>query len=76
MVWTLAQAIQLNPGGINDPKQVATLTGVGGKAVARSLTIEEIAEHEANVDGAIEYLRGYRNKLQGEGAVELPKPAG
>jgi hypothetical protein len=76
VVWTLAQAIRLNPGGINDPKQVATLTGVGGKAVARSLITEEIAEHEANVDGAIEYLRGYRNKLQGEGAVELPKPAG
>ncbi|MFL6603182.1 MAG: hypothetical protein ACJ8R9_17890 [Steroidobacteraceae bacterium] len=73
VVWTLAQAIKLNPGGINAPMQVAMLTTVSGKAHAHLLESGEIAEHEANVDGAIAHLRQYRQKIQGASAVELPK---
>jgi hypothetical protein len=73
VVWTLAQAIKLDPGGINAPMQVATLSNRGGKAHARLLDEAEILEHEENVNGAIEHLRQYRRKVQGGDAVELPK---
>lgn len=73
VVWTLAQAIKLNPGGINAPMQVAMLTTRAGKPLARLLDAGEIAEHEANVDGAIEHLRQYRQKVRGGGAVEIPR---
>ena len=73
VVWTLAQAIKLNPGGINAPMQVAMLTTRGGKPHARLLDAGEIAEHEANVEGAIEHLRQYRQKVRGAGAVEIPR---
>jgi 20S proteasome alpha/beta subunit len=73
VVWTLAQAIKLNPGGINAPMQVATLNTRSGKAHARLLDEAEILEHEENVNGAIEHLRQYRGKIQGGDAVDLPK---
>lgn len=74
VVWTLSQAIALNPGGINAPMQVATLTTQKGSAVARFLDSGEIAEHEAAVDGAIDALRQYRGQVRGEGAVPIPSP--
>jgi hypothetical protein len=74
VVWTLSQAIALNPGGINAPMQVATLTTQKGSAVARFLDSGEIAEHEAAVEGAIEALRKYRGQVRGEGAVPIPSP--
>jgi 20S proteasome alpha/beta subunit len=64
VVWTLAQAIKLNPGGINAPMQIATLEGVGSKARARLLSDDELLEHQANVDGAIAHLRQYGKKVQ------------
>lgn len=75
VVWTLAQAIHLNPGGVNGPMHVALLTnGVKGEPVARILEQGEIAEHEANVHGAIEHLRQYRRKVKETAATEIPKP--
>jgi len=73
VVWTLAQAIRLNPGGICAPMQVAMLTHEGKNAVARLLESDEIAEHAANVDGAIEHLRQYPKKLGGGSATAIPQ---
>lgn len=74
VVWTLSQAIALNPGGINVPMQVATLTTQKGTAMARILDPGEIAEHEAAVEGAIDALRQYRGQVRGDGAVPIPPP--
>jgi hypothetical protein len=75
VVWTLVQAIRLNPGGICAPMQVATLTYTGKDPVARMLEPDEIAEHEANVDGAIEHLRQYPKKVAGAAAETIPQLA-
>lgn len=76
VVWTLVQAIKLNPGGINAPMHVATLHLKKGKAEARMLDPEEIEQHEANVDGAIDALRQYRRKMsEPKNAPEIPKLA-
>jgi 20S proteasome alpha/beta subunit len=73
VVWTLVQAIKLNPGGINGPMQIAKLATRDGKPSARLLGADEIEEHEDNVNGAIEHLRQYGKKVQGTEAAELPK---
>jgi len=72
VVWTLAQAIELNPGGIKGPMQIAKLATHAGKAIARLLDENEILEHEENVKGAIKHLRQYRKNVQGAEAVDLP----
>lgn len=76
VVWTLSQAIALNPGGVNGPMQVATLTTAAAGPVARMLETAEIDEHIANVDGALEHLRQYRRELRGDNNVsaDLPRP--
>jgi hypothetical protein len=74
VVWTLAQAIALNPGGINAPMHVAVLSPKSGKVVASLLDEDEISEHEENVRGAIEHLRKYKKIVRGDGAAEIPKP--
>jgi hypothetical protein len=76
VVWTLAQAIALNPGGINAPMHVAVLAPDSGKLVASMLTSDEIAEHEDNVRGAIDHLRTYKKMVRGAEASEIPKPPG
>jgi hypothetical protein len=41
---------------------------------ARLLEPGEIAEHVANVDGAIDHLRQYRRIVRGDGAPDIPQP--
>lgn len=74
VVWTLQQAIKLNPGGINEPMQIAILAPEGGKPRARLIDADEVREHVGNVDGAIEYLRGYSRLARGDGATSIPTP--
>jgi hypothetical protein len=75
VVWTLAQAIKLNPGGINAPMQVGILTNnQNGKPHARLLDADEIQQHIANVDGAIAHLRKYRTTLNAADAPKPPEP--
>jgi 20S proteasome alpha/beta subunit len=75
VVWTLAQAIKLNPGGINAPMQVGVLTNNhNGKAHAHLLNDDEIAQHTANVDGAIQHLCKYRTTLNAADAPKPPEP--
>jgi hypothetical protein len=75
--WTLQHTIDVNPGGVNGPIHLATLRLDGGKAIAKYLTEDEIAQHVENVRGAEKYLKGYSQILQGTvGAPpEVPMPA-
>ncbi len=77
VTWTLRHAIKCNPGGINDPMQIAVLTTEKGKMKARILSEEELAEHQQSVEEAIIHLRDYPKKLKGEDqdTREPPKPA-
>ena len=67
-VWTLQHAIQLNPGGVNEPIQIAVLKARNAKLEARFLTEDELAEHRQNVKDAVSHLRDYRSILQGKNA--------
>lgn len=71
-VWTLLHAIDVNPGGINGPIQLAVLANDGTGARARILEYSETAEHTASVEAAEEHLRDYRRKLSGEVQSDAP----
>jgi Proteasome subunit len=80
-MWALQHAIELNPGGINGPAQIATLTFENGKPVATILHDDVIQEHIANVGAAEAHLSQYKNVLQGkpesgahETTTQLPSP--
>ena len=77
VTWILSQAIKLNPGGVNGPMQVAVLQSVGGNFAARVLDDPEISGHEENVEGLVQHMRKYRDKLRGvkvDDAPDVPKP--
>lgn len=72
--WALSRAIECNPGGINGPIQLATLSN-GPKGISvKLLTEAEIQDHEANVVAAEGYLGAYRHKLQGDTGKEPKIP--
>jgi 20S proteasome alpha/beta subunit len=71
-VWTLLHAIDVNPGGINDPIQLAVLANNGSGARARILEYSETAEHTASVEAAEEHLRDYSRKLSGQVQSDAP----
>jgi hypothetical protein len=79
--WTLQHTIDINPGGVNGPVRLATLTWADGtpnsKAVARFLTEEEIGQHMESVESAERHLASFRDLLSGDsGQVpEVPVPA-
>jgi 20S proteasome alpha/beta subunit len=77
--WTLDHAIQVNPGGVNGPIQIATLTKKSdGSPFARMLSDFELAEHIDNISGAISHLRSYRDILNGKiytNIPDIPKPS-
>ncbi len=74
VVWTLEHVIELNPGGIQGPPQIAVLEYQGEKDPqprARLLDDDAISEHQDNVKGAEIHLAKYREILVGDG-VEIP----
>jgi hypothetical protein len=76
-VWALEHAIELNPGGINGPSQLAILTrsACGGGLSARLLSDDEVSEHLSSVKGAEAHMRGYREILAGNAAKAPSTPA-
>lgn len=74
VTWTLTHAIKVNPGGVNGPPQIAVLSRENGKYRARLLDDGDLAEHQQNVQGAIEHLRLYPLILKGEAAPCTPEP--
>src|SRR3972149_7629624 len=75
VAWALQHAIELNPGGINGPMQIAVLAPDGTDFKARMLKEGEISEHIDNVEGAMKQLRDYGDTLRGKKETpEIPKP--
>ena len=72
VTWTLKHVIELNPGGIAPPAQIAVLDA--NKKQARLLTDEEIQEHINNAEGAEKHLQSYRDILQGKKGEAIPLP--
>ncbi len=75
--WALTHAIELNPGGINGPIQLATLTNLQDHITVKMLSPSEIFEHETNVKAAENHLADYRKELQKEAGqgIQIPDPA-
>ena len=77
VTWTLHHAIELNPGGIKGPMQVAVLSAnEKGDLLARLLDDAELSEHIDNVRGVEEYLGMYSQILSGgaETGKQIPSP--
>ena len=63
VVWTLAHAIEVNPGGVSDPIQLAVLDRRGGgELVVRELSQDEIGEHREMILEAEERLRHFKDE--------------
>lgn len=69
VTWTLKHVIELNPGGINGPQQIAVLDADNH---ARLLKDDELQEHINNAEGAEIYLKAYKDILQGNATAEVP----
>ena len=72
--WALSHAIDFNPGGINEPIQLATLTNDPKGVSVKLLTDAEIQDHKDNVAAAESYLGEYRRTLQGDAGKTIKIP--
>ena len=71
--WAIKHAIELNPGGINGPPQIAALRAEppSKRMTARLLTEDELSEHDGNIEGVERHIGQYRQILGGGGAPEV-----
>lgn len=77
VTWALRHAIDVNPGGIGPPVQIATLERnphKKGQWLARLLDKDELGEHEESVKAAEEFLGRYPGMLRGEDAESDAAP--
>lgn len=74
VAWALQHAIELNPGGINGPLQIAVLAGSGGNYKACLLDDEKLGEHLDHVTGVNDYLAKYKDILQGKIGTQSSNP--
>ena len=66
VVWTLAHAIEVNPGGVSDPIQLAVLERKNGRELAaRELSQEEIEEHREMMLEAEAHMRHFKDDASG-----------
>ena len=73
VTWALLHAIEINPGGINEPMQIAVLgPDKKGKLFAKLLEESELAEHKNSVEEAISHLRNYAQASSDEPPPALP----
>ena len=76
IVWTLAHAIEINPGGVSDPIQLAVLERKSGRELAaRELSQEEIEEHRAMMLEAEEHLKHFKDDASGVSSSIPEAPA-
>ena len=71
-VWTLQHAIDTNPGGVADPKQIMILEKQGKDFNARELEVAELAEHLEAITAAESVLRDFRNLKASSTPAALP----
>lgn len=73
VLWALEHIIDLNPGGIKGPPQMAILESSKSGLRARMLEDSELAEHGDNVKGAEKHLEKYKEILEGESDKKIPE---
>lgn len=75
-VWTLLHAIRVNPGGVSEPIQVATIGYKGKELFANELTPDQLQEHRENVGAAEKHLADFKNlaKDAPDSASNPPEP--
>jgi len=73
VLWALEHVIDLNPGGIKGPPQMAVLENNKGNFCARMLGDNELAEHRDSVRGAEEHLEKYKKILEGKSDKKIPE---
>lgn len=68
VAWALHQTIELNTGGVGGKERMAVLQKpkTGKPYEPQMLDEDALAEHQGNVQGAIEHLRRYRDIMQGK----------
>jgi len=72
--WALMHTIELNPGGINGPPQIAKLAfNAKGDPEARLISDDELEEHKNSVQAAEKHLCQYREILNAPPAPADPK---
>lgn len=72
--WTLQMAIELNPGGINGPINIAVLEkDKNGKLKCRMLSPADLQEHEQKIREMTAYIREFSQKDKAESAPDIPK---
>lgn len=59
-IWTIQLAIDINPGGINEPIQLAVLSHRKGQGIAEIIPKEKVQEHLENVKEAKLHLSKFR----------------
>ena len=76
VTWTLIHVIDVNPGGVSEPIQLAVLEKSKGKELrARELTYQDIEEHRQDANDAEEYLKGFREGQHVEPSTPPNAPA-
>jgi hypothetical protein len=75
VAWALTHTIDVNPGGIKGPIQIATLqmSADGVTPIAHLLDDNELEEHRGNIRGVEDYLGKYKEMLQGKGGKDIPE---
>ncbi len=71
-LWTLRHAIETNPGGVADPKQIMVLERQGKDFNAHELASEELEEHDEAITAAESVLGDFRSLTGGKSS---PTPA-
>lgn len=74
VTWALQHAIEINPGGINEPMKIAVLgPDKKGKLFAKLLDEDELSEHKNSVEEAILHLRNYAHPSSVDETPALPE---
>ena len=74
ILWGLLHTIEVNPGGIGGPPQVAVLTRESNRPHPRMLTQDELEEHKANVSGIQDHIKSYKEILGGRHPPRSAEP--
>jgi hypothetical protein len=73
VTWALEHAIEVNPGGVNEPIRIAVLEKHQDRLKARHLSNGELLEHKQNVSAAYDALRKFRVRQAAVTAADLPE---
>ncbi len=70
--WTLDNAVNWNPGGVNGPVRISVLEKVAGKFQAKILADGELQEHSQAIVDAKLALNRFRNDYRANNHSEIP----